>query len=46
VFGWIKESRGSGQVEAAEPRSGEAAFAQALVAYNLIRQPKLLAVQL
>jgi transposase len=46
VFGWIKSSAGLAKAKLRGRDRVDAAFALALVAYNLIRLPKLLAVQL
>jgi len=43
VFGWIKASAGLARVKLRGRRKVEAAFTLGLVAYNLIRLPKLLA---
>jgi IS5 family transposase len=44
VFGWIKSSAGLAKVKLRGRERVDAAFTLALVAYNLIRLPKLLAV--
>jgi hypothetical protein len=44
VFGWIKSSAGLAKVKLRGRDRVDAAFTLALVAYNLIRLPKLLAV--
>jgi len=44
VFGWIKSSAGLAKVKLRGRERVDAAFTMALVAYNLIRLPKLLAV--
>jgi hypothetical protein len=44
VFGWIKSSAGLAKVKLRGRARVDAAFTLALVAYNLIRLPKLLAV--
>lgn len=44
VFGWIKASAGLAKVKLRGRARVDAAFTLALVAYNLIRLPKLLAV--
>lgn len=46
VFGWIKGSAGLAKVKLRGRDRVDAAFTLALAAYNLIRLPKLLAVQL
>jgi transposase len=46
VFGWIKSSAGLAKVKLRGRDRVDATFTLALVAYNLIRLPKLLAVQL
>jgi IS5 family transposase len=46
VFGWIKSSAGLAKVKLRGRDRVDAAFTLALAAYNLIRLPKLLAVQL
>ncbi len=43
VFGWIKAAAGLAKVKLRGRRKVEATFTLALVAYNLIRLPKLLA---
>jgi hypothetical protein len=45
VFGWIKNSAGLAKVKLRGRGSVDAVFTLALAAYNLIRLPKLLAVQ-
>jgi transposase len=45
VFGWIKSSAGLAKVKLRGRDRVDAAFTLALVAYNLIRLPKLLAVR-
>jgi transposase len=45
VFGWIKSSAGLAKVKLRGRDRVDAAFTLALAAYNLIRLPKLLAVQ-
>jgi transposase len=45
VFGWIKSSAGLAKVKLRGIERVDAAFTLALAAYNLIRLPKLLAVQ-
>ncbi len=42
IFGWIKTSAGLGRVKVRGCARANAAFGMALVAYNLIRLPKLL----
>jgi IS5 family transposase len=44
VFGWIKNSAGCAKIKLRGRARVDAAFTLALVAYNLIRLPKLLAV--
>jgi hypothetical protein len=46
VFGWIKSSAGLAKVKLRGRERVDAVFTLALAAYNLIRLPKLLAVQL
>jgi len=46
VFGWIKSSAGLAKVKLRGRERVDAIFTLALAAYNLIRLPKLLAVQL
>ena len=43
VFGWIKSAAGLAKVKVRGRRRVDAAFTLALVAYNLVRLPKLLA---
>ena len=43
VFGWIKSSAGLAKIKLRGRAKVDAAFTLALVAYNLIRLPKLLA---
>jgi hypothetical protein len=42
VFGWIKSSAGLGKIKLRGRRKVEAAFTLGLLAYNLVRLPKLL----
>lgn len=46
VFGWIKSSAGLAKVKLRGRDRVDAAFTLALAAYNLVRLPKLLAVQI
>lgn len=46
VFGWIKSSAGLAKVKPRGSERVDAVFTLALAAYNLIRLPKPLAVQL